>query len=100
MLMAYGQELQVQLQKLRQASYVTAGKKFIVVGVFVVLHMKVTLNCNSDISGKTLYVWLHFYLFGFYLHLNKHIYPLKFVKLLLKHPVVIRCASIKVEVCY
>jgi hypothetical protein len=56
------------------------------------LHLKVTLSFNSDRSDKTWCIWQHFYIFGFYLPLiNKCIYPLKFVKLLLKHRVGIRC---------
>jgi hypothetical protein len=50
------------------------------------LHPEVTSNFNSDTSEKTWSVWLHFYVFGLYVPLiNKCIYPVKVVKLLLKY---------------
>jgi hypothetical protein len=52
------------------------------------LHLEETSNCNSDIWEKTWCVWLHFYVFSFYLSLiNKCVYPVAFIKLLLKHSV-------------
>jgi hypothetical protein len=46
-----GQELQAGLQKSRHKSSVAPGGKLIVGGTFVVLlHLQVTLNCNSDTS--------------------------------------------------
>jgi hypothetical protein len=52
----YGQELQAQLKKLRQTCFITPGKKFIVFW-FVVLHLEVTSNFNSDTSNKIRYVY-------------------------------------------
>jgi hypothetical protein len=45
--------IKVHLQKLHQTSCITARKKFIIDGVFVMLHLKVTLSFNSDRSDKT-----------------------------------------------
>jgi hypothetical protein len=42
MLIIYGQELQAQMQKSRQTSYVISGKKLIKGEIFVVLHLGVT----------------------------------------------------------
>jgi hypothetical protein len=88
MLMICRPELQVQLQKSCQTCFVTSGKKFIIGSIFVVLHLEVTLNCNCDISDRILCVWLHTCVFGFCLPcINKCLYSVKVVKLLLKHPV-------------
>jgi hypothetical protein len=74
MSVTHGQELQMQLQ----ISYVTSGKKLAIGGIFVMLHLQVTLNFNSDISDNTWCVWLHFYVFGVCLApIIKCIYPLK-----------------------
>jgi hypothetical protein len=60
--------------------------KFIIIGIFVLLHLEVTPNCSSDTSDKTLCVLLHFCVFGFYLPLiNECTFPLEVVKLLVKH---------------
>jgi hypothetical protein len=85
--MIYGQELEARLQKSDRTSYVAPEKTNIIrVGVIsVMLHLEVTLNCNSDISDKTWYVWLHFCEYAFYLPLiNECLHPLKVVKLLLE----------------
>jgi hypothetical protein len=44
MLIIYGQELQSQLQKSCQTCFIASGKKFIIGGISVVLHLKVTSN--------------------------------------------------------
>jgi hypothetical protein len=86
----YGQELQVQLQKSRQTNFVALGKKFITDGIFIVLYLEATTNCNCDTSHKPSRVRMHFYIFGFNLPLlNECIYPLEVVKLLLKHPALV-----------
>jgi hypothetical protein len=55
------------------------------------LELEVTSNCDPDTADKAICVWLHFYVFGFYMPLiNKCIYCLKVVRLLLKHPVYVR----------
>jgi hypothetical protein len=77
MLMIYEQKLHAEMQKSRQKNYVAPGKEFIVGGIFVVLRMEVTSNCNSDISDKTWWVWLQFYVFHFYYHLFINVYILK-----------------------
>jgi hypothetical protein len=55
------------------------------------LHLK-SLRTASLIRETKIDVWLHFYVFVFYLSLiNACIYSFKFIKVLLKHPVFIYC---------
>jgi hypothetical protein len=50
--MVCGQELEAQLLQLLQMSYVTYGKKFVMGGVFVVLHLEIPSYCNCDTADK------------------------------------------------
>jgi hypothetical protein len=69
MLLIFGQELQEQLQKSCQTCFVAPGKKFIIGGIFVMLHLEVTLDCNSGTPDKTWCVWLHSYIYLNFIYL-------------------------------
>jgi hypothetical protein len=51
----------MQLKKSRQTCYVMHGKEFSIGGQCVMLHLEVTLNCNSVTSEKNLMFLQHFY---------------------------------------
>lgn len=84
----FGQELQAQLQKSRQPRYVTPGMKFVIGGVFALLHMEVSetvtliYQAKLDVSG-----YISVYLFFIYQLVIKCMSPLRVWKILLKHPV-------------
>lgn len=60
-LVIYGEEIRAQLQMSCHANYVAPGKEFIIGGIFVVLHLEVTMKCNSDTWDKIWCVWIHVY---------------------------------------
>lgn len=77
--------------KSRQACFVAPGEKFVIGGIFILLHLEVISNCNCDASDNFSRVSLSLYIFGSYLPLiNKCKHPLKNVKLVLKYPVLFR----------
>jgi hypothetical protein len=73
-LMIYRQKLQAQLQKSHQTCCITPEKKFIIGGIFALLHQEVTMNCNSDIMIKLdAYGYISMYLVFIY-HLLMNVY--------------------------